>query len=102
MRPFAFPIILAALSGTAITGLAAAQAQTARQTGTTSTGDIEEIIVTAERRATSLQSTPLSILALTQDAVEAKGIQDLQDLSTSRPISASRRRAAPAPAPPIS
>jgi iron complex outermembrane receptor protein len=41
----------------------------------------QDIVVTAERRAMNLQDTPLSILAVTQEMVEAKGIQDLQDLS---------------------
>jgi iron complex outermembrane receptor protein len=40
-----------------------------------------DIVVTAERRAMNLQDTPLSILAVTQETVEARGIQDLQDLS---------------------
>ena len=49
-----------------------------RQTDSISAGDI---IVTAERRATTLQNTPLSILAVTQEAIDSKGIKDLQDLS---------------------
>lgn len=43
------------------------------------------IIVTAERRATDLQETPLSIIALNQEMVEAKGIEDLQDLARFTP-----------------
>lgn len=43
------------------------------------------IIVTAERRETDLQETPLSIIALTNDMVEAKGIEDLQDLARFTP-----------------
>ncbi|MCL6249476.1 TonB-dependent receptor [Altererythrobacter sp. KTW20L] len=43
------------------------------------------IIVTAERRATNLQETPLSIIALTNEMVEAKGIEDLQDLARFTP-----------------
>ena len=43
------------------------------------------IIVTAERRATSLQETPLSIIAMTNEMVEAKGIEDLQDLARFTP-----------------
>ena len=43
------------------------------------------IIVTAERRATDLQDTPLSILALTNEIVEAKGIEDLEDLARYSP-----------------
>lgn len=43
------------------------------------------IVVTAERRATDLQETPLSIIALTNEMVEAKGIEDLQDLARFTP-----------------
>jgi iron complex outermembrane receptor protein len=43
------------------------------------------IIVTAERRATDLQETPLSIIALNAEMVEAKGIEDLQDLARFTP-----------------
>ena len=43
------------------------------------------IIVTAERRATDLQDTPLSIVAVTQDTIDAKGIENLQDLATFTP-----------------
>ena len=43
------------------------------------------IIVTAERRATNLQDTPLSVLAITDELVEAKGIEDLEDLSKFTP-----------------
>lgn len=43
------------------------------------------IIVTAERRETSLQETPLSIIALTGEMVEARGIEDLQDLARFTP-----------------
>ncbi len=43
------------------------------------------IMVTAERRVTDLQETPLSIIALTNEMVEAKGIEDLQDLARFTP-----------------
>ncbi len=43
------------------------------------------IIVTAERRKTDLQDTPLSIVAVSEELVEAKGIEDLQDLATFTP-----------------
>jgi iron complex outermembrane receptor protein len=43
------------------------------------------IIVTAERRATNLQDTPLSVLAITEELVAAKGIEDLEDLSKFTP-----------------
>ncbi|WP_169053496.1 TonB-dependent receptor [Alteraurantiacibacter aquimixticola] len=43
------------------------------------------IIVTAERRETDLQDTPLSIVAVTPEVIEAKGIENLQDLATFTP-----------------
>jgi iron complex outermembrane receptor protein len=44
-----------------------------------------EIIVTSERRATNLQDTPLSVVAITEEAAAAKGIEDLEDLSKFTP-----------------
>jgi iron complex outermembrane receptor protein len=74
-----------AMAGTAIIGFHGAQLQ-AQQAEPASTDEATpDIIVTAERRATSLQNTPLSILAVTQDTIESKGIRDLQDLSRFTP-----------------
>ena len=44
-----------------------------------------EIVVTAERRETNLQDTPISIVAVTEATVEAKGIEDLADLASFTP-----------------
>mgnify|MGYP006333254657 CR=1 FL=1 len=46
---------------------------------------LEEVVVTAERRAMSLQDTPISIIALSADAMEQKGIEDLQDIALFTP-----------------
>jgi iron complex outermembrane recepter protein len=46
---------------------------------------IEEVIVTAERRAMALQDTPLSVIALSEKAIEAKGIEDVADLTLFTP-----------------
>jgi len=46
---------------------------------------LQDIVVTAERRATSLQNTPLSIAAVTEDAMVSKGIEDFQGLSRFTP-----------------
>ncbi|MBO9669922.1 MAG: TonB-dependent receptor [Sphingobium sp.] len=77
-----------ALAGTALFGiqgsaLLAQQADPAKAaTAESAEEDVSpDIIVTAERRATSLQSTPLSIVAVTGETIAAKGIQNLQDLS---------------------
>ncbi len=84
----------AALAGTAATALAAQSVQAQDSPGAEgSLGGLEEIIVTAERRATNLQDTPLSVVAMTEEMVTAKGIEDLQDLAVFTPnlsISASR------------
>lgn len=43
------------------------------------------IVVTAERRAMNLQDTPLSVVAVTGEMAEAKGIDDLEDLAKFTP-----------------
>ena len=89
----------AALMGTATIALAAgsASAQDTRSADDPAVGESQgplgEIVVTAERRATNLQDTPLSVVAMTEEMVTAKGIEDLQDLAVFTPnlsISASR------------
>jgi iron complex outermembrane receptor protein len=90
----------AALAGTAAIAMAAgsanaqdAAAPAGASAGESSEGPLEQIVVTAERRATNLQDTPLSVVAITEEAAAAKGIEDLQDLAVFTPnlsISASR------------
>ena len=46
---------------------------------------IEEIVVTAERRETSVQSTPLAITALGGNEVRDAGIVEIADLATRVP-----------------
>jgi iron complex outermembrane receptor protein len=46
---------------------------------------LEEVVVTAERRETSIQDTPISLVALSQETLEAKGIEDVMDLSDFTP-----------------
>jgi iron complex outermembrane recepter protein len=45
-----------------------------------SAGALEEIVVTATRREESISKVPISITALTQDALDQKGIRDFTDL----------------------
>lgn len=57
----------------------AAQAQgRAERPGAADEGDV--IVVTAQRRAENLQDVPISITALTGEAMEASGVQDTRDL----------------------
>ena len=45
-----------------------------------STGMIEEILVTAERRAQNLQETPIAITALSADTIEQTGMDQMEEL----------------------
>ena len=46
---------------------------------------LEEIVVTAERRELSLQETPISVLAFTGESLEMRGVRDLFDLANLAP-----------------
>ena len=46
---------------------------------------LEEIVVTAERRETLLQDTPISIVAFTPESLEAQVVSDFYDLQTVTP-----------------
>jgi iron complex outermembrane receptor protein len=79
--------ILAGVAAVCVSGSAYAQdssaddQQPAAKTDADKSVVAPEIVVTAERRAMNLQDTPLSVVAVTGDIAEAKGIKDLQDLS---------------------
>jgi iron complex outermembrane recepter protein len=45
-----------------------------------SSGALEEIVVTATRKEESLSKVPISITALTQDAIDTRGIKDFSDV----------------------
>jgi iron complex outermembrane recepter protein len=46
---------------------------------------LDEIVVTAQRRETNLQDTPISVTAVTAQALEARGIRTVNDLAASVP-----------------
>jgi iron complex outermembrane receptor protein len=50
-----------------------------------SEGGIAEIVVTAERRETNLQDTPLAVTALTADALQASGVAVINDIAATVP-----------------
>jgi iron complex outermembrane receptor protein len=43
-------------------------------------GGIEEITITAEKRESNLQETPVAVTAITSDAIEQQGLQDFNDV----------------------
>jgi iron complex outermembrane receptor protein len=51
----------------------------AQSTGQTSSGQIEEVIVTAQRRSENLQDVPLSITALSSTALEERAVKTFFD-----------------------
>ena len=86
----------ALLAGTAVVATAAAaQTVTSSVPATTQdtsgaaappvTGGLEDIVVTAERRETNLQSTPISISAVTAAGLQAEGIRNINDLNATLP-----------------
>lgn len=46
---------------------------------------LEEIVVTAQKRAENLQDTPLAVSALTTETLEARGITDVSGISSAAP-----------------
>jgi iron complex outermembrane receptor protein len=68
------PVRALALSIGALLGAGSAHAQL-----------LDEIIVTAERRETSLQETPISIAAFSAETMELKGLETLEDVAAFTP-----------------
>ena len=80
-------IAAAATLGTAAVCSAAEQ--------TTSSDELTEIIVTATRQATTVQTTPISIEAFTGAEIASRGIVDLDSLVNSVPAIAVRNTGGP-------
>jgi iron complex outermembrane recepter protein len=51
-------------------------------TATADTGTLQEIVVTARRRAEDLQSVPLTVNAFTASAIQTQNITNLEDLGS--------------------
>ncbi|HWS69651.1 MAG TPA: TonB-dependent receptor [Steroidobacteraceae bacterium] len=50
-----------------------------------STGPLQEIVVTATRHEESLSKVPISVTALTQEALDLRGVKDFQDVARFTP-----------------
>ncbi|GAC14509.1 TonB-dependent receptor [Aliiglaciecola lipolytica] len=79
IKPLAFSITCA-LSGQAF----ATQEQTEIQQDTKETS-VERIVVTAQKRVTPLQETPIAITAFNSDTIEKLGVEDVSDLNNLAP-----------------
>jgi iron complex outermembrane recepter protein len=65
------------------TGVALAQSPSAAGTGSAQeAGQLQEILVTAEKRSTNLQSTPIAVTALSADTLEQNQVRDLKDIQS--------------------
>jgi iron complex outermembrane receptor protein len=76
-------IALFAMQGVAHAQTAAAPADAA--TSEDDKGGIADIVVTATRQSTNLQDTPIAITAITSEALESRGIQNIGDLTSTVP-----------------
>jgi iron complex outermembrane recepter protein len=76
------PAICGALAAIALPGLARADnAAPAAEAA----GPLQEIVVTATRHEEGLSKVPISVTALTQDALDVRGIKDFQDVARFTP-----------------
>jgi iron complex outermembrane receptor protein len=72
-RPFAKSIISSTIAGTVLSLGSVAHAQ------------LEEVVVTAQKRAESMQDVPIAISAFTEDAMRDMGITNATDLALATP-----------------
>src|SRR5580658_9053048 len=47
--------------------------------------ELEEIIVTAEKRSENIQDVPISVIAVSAQALQDAGVKDIKDLQTLTP-----------------
>ncbi|AOR79227.1 TonB-dependent receptor [Novosphingobium resinovorum] len=73
-------LLAASTCALALMGSQAASAQSAEASADTGTG-LGDIVVTAEKRPTLLQKTPLAISVIDAEAIKANGVGNLQDLA---------------------
>jgi iron complex outermembrane recepter protein len=76
------------LAGALCAGLAAFSPAPARAdagAADEATGPLQEIVVTATRREESLSKVPISVTAMTQEALDIRGVKDFQDVARFTP-----------------
>ena len=72
--------VVGAIALAAVPNLVRADAAAAEETG-----PLQEIVVTATRHEEGLSKVPISVTALTQDAMDIRGIKDFQDVARFTP-----------------
>jgi len=66
-------------------GAGNALAQEQAPAAETSTGALQEVVVTATRREENLSKVPISVSALTQEALDDRGIKDFSEVARFTP-----------------
>ena len=77
--------LIVTLSGSAALLTSTANAQTTSAHQDEGTGILQEVVVTAQKRSETILSVPISITALSQDALEHQGIKDIYDIARATP-----------------
>jgi iron complex outermembrane recepter protein len=60
-------------------------AQTVAQPAAKETSALEEIVVTAEKRESTVQKTPISMTAVTEAEIQARGLSDMRQIAAETP-----------------
>jgi iron complex outermembrane recepter protein len=76
----AAPRAARAADAASATGGAAEPSTATAAGGATHTEGLQEVVVTATRREEELSKVPISVTALTQDAIDSRGIKDFRDM----------------------
>jgi iron complex outermembrane receptor protein len=77
LRGQLLPIVSASILTWAIADVARAQQENADQ--------LQEVIVTAQKRTSTVQETPISITAITGESLQERGVTDLASIVQSVP-----------------
>jgi outer membrane receptor protein involved in Fe transport len=85
MTPSIKTLLAGLLSTTAISFAVEAHAQTQSVTVSANTGVLTEVIVTAQKRSSTVQTTPISISAVSGAELQARGITSVATLAQSTP-----------------
>jgi iron complex outermembrane receptor protein len=59
--------------------------QNVAQTGAKDSGELDEIVITAEKRDSTVQKTPISMTAVSQAEIEASGVSDFRSIAQETP-----------------
>jgi iron complex outermembrane recepter protein len=85
MHPFRLTPPLALLVGSTLACLPAAAQTASSASDTNGEPSLQEIVVTAEKRSSTIQDTPISITALTGDQLQQQGVTGIQGIVQSVP-----------------